>query len=57
MPGDEVPAEALAPEAPFEWIADAGILVRPHPRNAGQWAGVTLDDPQAAVWPPLGEEP
>jgi hypothetical protein len=36
---------------------DAGVVVRPHPRNAAQWAGVTLDDPQATVWPKLGEEP
>ena len=36
---------------------DAGVIVRPHPRNAAQWAGVTLDDPQATVWPKLGEEP
>jgi hypothetical protein len=38
-------------------LAEAGVLVRPHPRNAGQWAGVSLDDPQATVWPRLGEEP
>jgi hypothetical protein len=37
--------------------ADAGILVRPHPRNASQWAGARLELPQVAVWPPLGEEP
>jgi hypothetical protein len=36
---------------------DAGVIVRPHPRNAAQWAGVALDDPQASVWPKLGEEP
>jgi hypothetical protein len=36
---------------------DAGVVVRPHPRNAAQWAGVSLDDPQAVVWPTLGEEP
>ncbi len=36
---------------------DAGVVVRPHPRNAAQWAGVSLDDPQAVVWPQLGEEP
>ncbi len=33
------------------------MIVRPHPRNAAQWAGVELDDPQAVVWPRLGEEP
>lgn len=36
---------------------EAGVIVRPHPRNAAQWAGVELDDPQAVVWPKLGEEP
>jgi hypothetical protein len=36
---------------------DAGVIVRPHPRNAAQWAGVELDDPQAVVWPKLGQEP
>jgi len=38
-------------------LAEAGVLVRPHPRNAGPWAGVSLNDPQATVWPRLGEEP
>jgi hypothetical protein len=37
--------------------ARAGVIVRPHPRNFAQWAGVSLDDSQATVWPPLGEEP
>jgi hypothetical protein len=37
--------------------AEAGVVIRPHPRNAGQWAGVSLDDPRATVWPQLGEEP
>ncbi|HZT46146.1 MAG TPA: hypothetical protein VFA24_08210 [Gaiellaceae bacterium] len=36
---------------------ETGVIVRPHPRNAAQWAGVDLDDPQATVWPRLGEEP
>jgi hypothetical protein len=36
---------------------DAGVIVRPHPRNAAQWAGVELGDPQAVVWPRLGQEP
>jgi hypothetical protein len=38
-------------------LAETGVVVRPHPRNAAQWAGVSLDDPQATVWPSLGEEP
>jgi hypothetical protein len=35
----------------------AGVVVRPHPRNAAQWAGASLDDRQAVVWPKLGQEP
>ena len=38
--------------------ADAGVLVRPHPRRrASSGRTSTSDDPQVAVWPPLGEEP
>jgi hypothetical protein len=36
-------------------LAEAGVLVRPHPRNSLQWVGVSLDDPQATIWPQLGE--
>jgi len=46
-----------AMRASGEPLAEVGVLVRPHPRNSGRWAGVSLDDPQAAIWPPLGEEP
>jgi hypothetical protein len=38
-------------------LADAGILVRPHPRNTAQWRGVDLRDAHASIWPRLGEEP
>lgn len=38
-------------------LGEAGIVVRPHPQNAVQWSGVSLDDPQAVVWPQLGEDP
>ena len=38
-------------------LAEAGVLVRPHPRNSSRWRAVSLDDPQARVWPRLGEEP
>jgi hypothetical protein len=38
-------------------LTEAGVIVRPHPRNASQWARVSLDDRQATVWPQLGEEP
>ena len=62
----------IAPgEAAFvrEWIAglrsserpelrDAGVLVRPHPQHAAQWAGVDVADLGAAVvWPPAGADP
>jgi hypothetical protein len=38
-------------------LVEAGVVVRPHPRNFAQWAGVSLDDAQVTVWPQLGEEP
>jgi hypothetical protein len=38
-------------------LAEAGIVVRLHPRNTSQWVGVELDEPQAAIWPRFGEEP
>jgi hypothetical protein len=39
-------------------LAEAGILVRPHPaRNRSDWARARLDDPRAAVWPRDGEQP
>jgi hypothetical protein len=37
-------------------VAEAGILVRPHPLFALPWAEVELG-PQTAVWPRLGEDP
>jgi len=59
----------IAPdEVPFvrRWIAavradpaHAGtrVLVRPHPQNAEQWAGVELGDLRATVWPRAGANP
>jgi hypothetical protein len=38
-------------------LAEAGILVRPHPRNTLHWQGVDLGDARATIWPRLGEEP
>ena len=36
-----------------ELVASANILIRPHPSNATQWAGLELDLwPRTAVWPP-----
>jgi hypothetical protein len=45
--------EALRGAAPP--VRDAGVLVRPHPQNAAQWADVELDG--AVVWPPAGDDP
>jgi hypothetical protein len=36
-------------------VGEAGVLVRPHPQNAAQWAGVELDG--AIVWPRAGDDP
>lgn len=38
-------------------LADAGILVRPHPLFATQWEEVELDDPHAVVWPRHDQDP
>jgi hypothetical protein len=39
-------------------LAEAGLLVRPHPnREISHWADARLDDPNVAVWPRFGEEP
>jgi hypothetical protein len=39
-------------------LRDAGVLVRPHPQNAAQWAGVELGEfRNAVVWPPAGAQP
>jgi hypothetical protein len=38
-------------------LAEAGILVRPHPVGAEQWRGFDAGDPRAVVWPLLGQEP
>ncbi len=32
-------------------LASLGILVRPHPKNLGEWREGPLDDPRASVWP------
>jgi hypothetical protein len=39
-------------------VAGIGVLIRPHPANAGQWH--TLDTalwPNVAIWPPVGSDP
>ncbi len=36
-------------------VGDAGVLVRPHPQNAVQWASAELDG--AVVWPAAGDDP
>jgi hypothetical protein len=38
-------------------LAEAGILLRPHPLFATQWEGVELDDPNAVVWPRHDQDP
>jgi hypothetical protein len=38
-------------------LSEVGILVRPHPQNAAQWALELLSDDQVAVWPRRGEDP
>src|SRR5207247_1859498 len=55
----EVPAvrrwlEALRTAGPP--LAEAGVLVRPHPQNFAQWAGVDLGE-QTAIWPRTGADP
>jgi hypothetical protein len=36
-------------------VGEVGVLVRPHPQNAAQWADVELEG--AVVWPPAGDDP
>jgi hypothetical protein len=38
-------------------LQDVGVLIRPHPQNADQWAGATLGDDTVVVWPPAGQAP
>jgi hypothetical protein len=38
-------------------LADAQLLIRPHPRNIDQWRGEPIGEPGVKVWPGLGEEP
>ncbi len=38
-------------------LAEAGILVRPHPVGAEQWQDFDAADSRVVVWPPLGQEP
>jgi hypothetical protein len=38
-------------------LPEIGVLIRPHPQNASQWAGVDLGDANAAVWPREGQQP
>ena len=40
-----------------EDVRGAGLLVRPHPQNAAQWAQVDLEDDNAVVWPREGAQP
>jgi hypothetical protein len=39
-------------------LSALGVLVRPHPQNAAQWAGVDLSEfGDVAVWPSAGAQP
>jgi hypothetical protein len=38
-------------------LAEAGILVRPHPLFAAQWDGAELDDLRAVIWPRHDQDP
>jgi hypothetical protein len=39
-------------------LREAGILLRPHPQNASQWADVDLSaSPNAVIWPRAGANP
>ena len=44
--------------SPRSELREAGVLVRPHPQHAAQWAGVDVSDLGAAVvWPAAGADP
>jgi hypothetical protein len=38
-------------------LAEANVLVRPHPVGAEQWEDFDPGDADTVVWPPLGQEP
>lgn len=39
-------------------LQEAGVLIRPHPQNAEQWANADLSDcDPVSVWPPAGQAP
>ena len=38
-------------------LRECGVLIRPHPAHASQWASVALDDSRVAVWPRAGDFP
>ena len=38
-------------------IRQCGVLIRPHPAHASQWAAVELNDSRVAVWPRTGDFP
>ena len=38
-------------------LRQTGVLIRPHPQNADQWADVNLGDAAVVVWPPAGKAP
>jgi hypothetical protein len=43
--------------APDPRMANANVIVRPHPLNSFQWARGSVPDPATVVFPPGGDEP
>lgn len=43
--------------SPLETVRDLGVLIRPHPQNAGQWRKWHSPEENVAVWPPAGADP
>jgi hypothetical protein len=43
--------------SPHPLLRECGVLIRPHPANAGQWGSADLQDPRVSVWPRAGDLP
>ena len=43
--------------SPDPGLAEAGVIVRPHPQHADQWRNFSLGDDNAVIWPPVGADP
>lgn len=54
----EFVAEWLRRVRAFPGLEEAGVLIRPHPKNFEQWVSTDLSGAgNVAVWPPLGANP